>query len=395
MATLKKQIVVIHYGELALKGKNRPFFENKLKSNIKKAISVEGSFEIKKLRGRFILYIQQSGNIKAIEEGLGNVFGISHFSFGVVAEKKIGALKEAAWRLLDEKEFDSFRIETRRSQKDFPLNSMETNKQVGSFVQEKCGKKVDLTNPDVCCYIEITEHEAFLYTEKIPGLRGLPVGVSEKAVCLLSSGIDSPVASYLMLKRGVHLIYAHFHSEPFTSRASQENTARLVQVLNRLQYSSKVYFIPFIDIQKEIMAKAPSALRVLLYRRYMVRLAERIAEIEKATALVTGENVGQVASQTLSNIRVVGEVTRLPILRPLAGHDKEEIVQLAKRIGTFAISTEPYEDCCSLFVPENPETKATPQALLEAEKLLEVAPLLDRAIDESEISVYCTEKIEK
>jgi len=388
MPQLSKEIIVIHYGEIALKGKNRIFFENKLKANIKKALQNIKISEIERLRGRLVVNLAESGQDELAKEGLQTVFGISHFSFGVAVEKEIDVIKETAWGLLKNKTFDSFKIETRRAQKDFPLNSMEVNKEVGAFVQNNCGKKVDLSASDITCYIEITERETLLYTEKVPGLRGLPVGVSERAVCLLSSGIDSPVASYMMLKRGVRLIYAHFHSQPFTSKASQENTVRLVRILNRYQFHCKAYFIPFIDIQKEIMAKAPSKLRVLLYRRYMVRLAERIAQSEKAAALVTGENVGQVASQTLSNIRVVSEVTDLPILRPLAGFDKEEIIQLAKKIGTFEISIEPYEDCCTLFVPENPETRANPRIVAEAEKLLDVSELMAQALEQAEIVTF-------
>jgi len=192
----------------------------------------------------------------------------------------------------------------------------------------------------------------------------------------------------MLLKRGVKLTYVHFHSQPFTSQASQELTEKLVGHLTRHQYDAKAYFIPFTDIQKEIMANGPQALRVLLYRRYMVRLATQVAWKEKAKALVTGESVAQVASQTLSNIRVVGEVTPLPVLRPLAGFDKDEIVARAKAIGTFEISTQPYEDCCSLFVPDNPATKSHPQALQQAEKHLEVDDLMACALAEAEVKTF-------
>ncbi|MFQ5603928.1 MAG: tRNA uracil 4-sulfurtransferase ThiI [bacterium] len=385
--TPKKKCVIVHYGEIALKGKNRLFFENKLKTNIKNALRDARVGEIERLQGRFVIHLPVDTAEELLEEKLRTVFGLAHFSVGVAVPKDIEQIKDASWQLLQHKTFNSFRISARRAQKEFPLNSVEINRQVGAHVQSLCQKKVDLVNPDATCFIEIAGAYALIYTEKIPGLRGLPVGVSEKAVCLLSSGIDSPVASYFMLKRGVNLVYAHFHSQPFTSKASQENTERLVQILNRYQLRSKIYFLPFIDIQKEIMARAPSDLRVLLYRRYMVRIAAMIAKIEKATALVTGENVGQVASQTLSNIRVVGEVTSLPILRPLAGFDKEEIIQKAKEIGTFDISVEPYEDCCSLFVPQNPATKATPQKLVKAEKLLTVGELMEKCLSECEIKV--------
>ncbi len=385
---MRCQHVIIHYGEIALKGRNRDFFEKKLRQNIKKALHGLPLGRLERLRGRFVLHLKEEVEADELSERLRSVFGISYFSLGTAVEKDLDAIKETAWRLLREQAFESFKIDSRRAQKEFPLNSMELNREVGAYVVEQCGKRVDLSNPDATCYIEIAGPYALLYTEKVPGLRGLPVGVSERAVSLLSSGIDSPVASYLMLKRGVDLVYVHFHSQPFTSRASQENTERLVQVLNRYQFRSKVYFLPFIDIQKEIMSYAPTPLRVLLYRRYMVRLAERVAARERASALVTGESVGQVASQTLSNVRVVSEVTRLPILRPLSGFDKEEIVARAKEIGTFEISTEPYEDCCSLFVPQNPETRARSRDLLAAEEQLQVDELMRQTLDRAEIKVF-------
>ncbi|MFQ5706286.1 MAG: tRNA uracil 4-sulfurtransferase ThiI [bacterium] len=366
----QKKCLVIHYGEIALKGNNRRFFENKLIKNIKRALQGLAFDEVERLQGRFLVHLPEEAAETMLTSRLKYVFGISHFSLGLAVPREMRFIKEAAWALLQDLPFDSFKINTKRAEKDFPLNSVEINREVGAFVQERCGKRVDLSHPQATCFIEIAGPYALLYTEKVPGLRGLPVGVSERAVSLLSSGIDSPVASYLMLKRGVQVVYTHFHSQPFTSKASEENVQRLVEILSKYQFRARVYFIPFIDLQKEIMARCPQRLRVLLYRRYMVRLAERIAEAENATALVTGENVGQVASQTLSNLRVVGEVTGLPILRPLAGYDKEEIIQLAKQIGTYQTSIEPYEDCCSLFVPANPETRANPEDLAKAERLL-------------------------
>jgi len=387
MADMKK-VIIVHYGEIALKGKNRIFFENKLIKNMKLALRHVEIDAVHRLRGRIIIAFKADVRAEEVIPCLQKVFGIVHFSIGVAVEKDLQRFKEVAWQLMQEQPFQSFRIATKRAQKEFPLTSVEINREVGAYVYARCQKKVDLKKPDLACYIEITEKGAFIYTEKIPGLRGMPSGVSEKAVSLLSSGIDSPVASYLMIKRGVRLVFAHFHSQPYTNVASQENTEKLVQLLTQYQFHSKVYFVPFIDIQKEIMAKAPSELRVLLYRRYMIRLSERIARQEGAVALVTGENVAQVASQTLSNIRVVGEVTALPILRPLAGFDKEEIIQLAHTIDTFAISTAPHEDCCSLFVPQNPATKARPADLHRAERLLDMEALLDEAMQHAETKTF-------
>ncbi|MFQ5865840.1 MAG: tRNA uracil 4-sulfurtransferase ThiI [bacterium] len=387
MTNYLKKCTVIHYGEIALKGKNRSFFEGKLRRNIKKALQGIEVDDIERLRGRMLIHFSAKVQEGEVTERLKKVFGITHFSLGVAVSKDLEEIKKAAWSLLKDESFASFRIDTRRAQKEFPMTSVEVNKEVGAYIQERCGKRVDLTNPGVTCYIEVAGPYALIYCNKTAGLRGLPVGVSERGVSLLSSGIDSPVASYLMLKRGVDLIYVHFHSQPYTHKASQENTENLVAILNQYQFRSKVYFVPFIEIQKEIMAKAPSELRVLLYRRYMIRLAESIAKMEHATALITGENIGQVASQTLSNIRVVAEVTRLPIFRPLAGFDKEEIIQMAKVIGTFDISIQPYEDCCSLFVPKHPATSASPRSLAQAEKLLVVDDLMEKALEEAEVKV--------
>lgn len=385
-----QRIVVVHYGEIAIKGENRGFFEKQLVKNIKRALSRELFREIRRLRGRMLIYLADSISEAQVSQRLGYVFGVANFGFGEIVDRSMDAIKLKSLELIQTSDFTSFRVSARRSYKRFPLTSVEINKEVGAFIQEKCGKRVDLSSPDATVHIEITETEVFVYTDKTDGLRGLPVGVSERAVSLFSSGIDSPIASFLMLKRGVNLIYAHFHSQPFTNPASQENAEKLVQILNRYQFYSRIYFIPFIEIQKVIMTQAPSELRVLLYRRYMIRLSERIALTEGATALVTGENVGQVASQTLSNIRVVGEVTDLPILRPLAGFDKQEIVALARQIGTFGISTAPYEDCCSLFVPDNPATRAHPSYLTEAESKLEMSRLLDDAIAKAELKVLKT-----
>lgn len=386
MSSKLQQAVVIHYGEIALKGRNRSYFENKLRSNIRKALRGLGVQEVQRFRGRLLITLNDAADQEQIGERLAHVFGIVHFSFAVVMDADIEQIEQAVWSRLQNRSFESFRIDARRAEKHFPMNSLQINQRVGAYVQQRSDARVDLDNPEITGYVELVGRHAFVYTDKQPGLRGLPVGVSEKAVCLLSSGIDSPVASFKMLKRGVKLTYVHFHSQPFTNAASTENAEKLVRVLNAYQFHSKVYFIPFVDIQKEIMAKAPEALRVLLYRRYMVRLAERIAEREHASALVTGESVGQVASQTLSNIRVVGEVTALPILRPLSGYDKEEIVQFARQIGTFDISIQPYEDCCSLFVPQNVETRGRSSDLVHAEKHLEVEDLMNQALEQAEVS---------
>ena len=245
-----------------------------------------------------------------------------------------------------------------------------------------------MDNPDLTCFIEIAPQRIFIYAEKISAPGGLPVGSNERAVSLISSGIDSPVASYKIMKRGVKLTYVHFHSQPYTNRNSQRNTEDLVRLLTRHQYVSDLYLVPFVEIQRHIMTRAPASYRVILYRRAMLRIAEDIAQKVDALALVTGENVGQVASQTLSNMRVIEEVTPLPILRPLAGDNKEEIINEARRIGTYQISIEPYEDCCSVFVPKHPETRANLEKVREIESTLDLAPLIEQTLEQTERKTF-------
>lgn len=378
-----KHIIVVHYAEIAIKGNNRKYFEKQLVTNIKRALPSGVYSQIRRLRGRIVIFLNSDFDAANFVKPLQSVFGVSHFSLGCIVEKQLSLINDEAWRQISQIKFDSFCVRTKRAYKQFSITSVEMNRQVGSHLFDKCAKRVDLSTPDVTVYIEIVELGALIYTQKISGAKGMPVGVSERAVSLLSSGIDSPVASYLMLKRGIDLIYVHFHSQPYTNIASQENTERIVKVLAQSQYYSKIYFVPFVDIQKEIMAHASAELRVLLYRRYMIRLAEQIGIKERCRALVTGESVGQVASQTLSNIQAVSQIARLPILRPLCGADKEEIVQQARKIGTYEISTEPYEDCCSLFVPDNPATKVHPDRLNSAERNLDMEALLTAAFEQT------------
>lgn len=383
-----RHCVVVHYAEIGLKGGNRSQFENQLRRNIKKALSRTNLKWVERSFGRFLLFFEGAIDRQTVAEQLGRVFGIAHFSPAIITEQDMDAITAAALREVEGKNFASFRVTTRRAQKEFRYNSQEISTIVGAAIQKKTGVRVDLRHPELTCYIEIFNNNALIYAEKIKGPGGLPVGVSEKAVALLSSGIDSPVASWKMMKRGVKVIFVHFHSAPATTRASIENTRKLVQLLTGYQYNSRLYLVPFLPVQQKIMLDAPAGYRVLLYRRSMFRLAEAIARKEKATALVTGESVGQVASQTLSNIRVINEVVSLPVLRPLIGEDKIDITELAQRIGTFRISTEPYEDCCSLFVPRHPETRANPERIRAVEEQLNLEPLYREALQAAEIEKF-------
>lgn len=374
--------IICHYNEIGLKGKNRKFFEEKLIENIKKVLPKNSFLFVKRISGRIIIELSEFGQKQEeeIKKGLKNIFGLSHFSPAVLCEQNIETIKKKAFELLKDKKFKSFRITAQRSKKEFALTSGQINEKVGEFIIEKLNKKVKLENPDATCFIEIVEKYAFLYAEKIKGPGGLPIGSGGKAIALISGGIDSPVASFYIMKRGVRIIFLHFHSEPYTEKASIEKVRRMIGVLNKFQFGSKLYSVPFSAIQKEILLKTPAKLRVILYRRFMFRIARKIAEKEKAKAIITGESVGQVASQTLENIRVIEESMDLPVLRPLIGFDKEEIIKKAREIGTFEISILPHQDCCSLFVPKHPETKAKLRDVLKAEEKLETEKIIGETV---------------
>lgn len=375
---------LIHYGEIGLKGKNRPFFEKKLVENVDQCLKRQGvtRFNLKRLYGRLFLEsnLTAETELSKIEDVLRKVFGITGFSRAQSIEARLDNLPAIVWKGLPRNDFDTFRVRASRSDKSLPFNSHEIEYQVGGFIKEKSGARVDLENAELTCYIEALSKSFLVYFDKITGAGGLPVGTSGKVVVLLSGGIDSPVAAWQMMRRGAQCVLVHFHSYPHTDAASQEKVKEIARKLNEWQLASKLYLIPLLEIQKEIVAKCPEKLRVILYRRMMFRLAEKIAQREKCLALVTGESLGQVASQTLENINVVNRVVTLPVFRPLIGTDKQEITELAKRIGTYEVSIQPYQDCCSLFVPKHPETKASLEIVETAEKLLDIENLLQRAI---------------
>lgn len=384
------EFCLIHYHEIALKGKNRKFFEKKLIENIKRSLKGKYFQFVKRFSGRILLKLNREGakDEKRVKERLKNIFGIANFSFAQRTSQNLSKIKEEAFKILKKKKFKTFRITARRGDKKIPLSSKKINEKLGAYIKEKLKKKVDLENYELNCFIELVGKSAFIYLEKIKGLGGLPVSVSGKGISLLSGGIDSPVASFLMMKRGVQSVFVHFHAFPFTERASIEKAERIAKLLSFYQYFSKLYLVPFFSIQKEIMAKTPKKLRIILYRRMMFRLCELIAKKEKAKILITGESVGQVASQTPENIYVIEEATNLPVLRPLIGFDKQEIIDLAKKIRTYDISILPHQDCCSLFIPSHPETKANLKEVKKAEKNLKILKLISQTFKKIEIKKF-------
>ncbi len=322
-----------------------------------------------------------------IERRLRWVSGIANFSFAWEVQADLQAIRKGLAILIRAKTFSSFKIDTRRGTKDFPLNSMQLNAELGRFIQDQTGAAVRMDSPDLTCYVEIIGPRAFLYFAKIPGGGGLPPRTGGKVLCLLSGGIDSPVAAYRLLRRGCIVQFVHFHSFPHTTVASQDKVRRIVQVLARYQLQGKLHMVPFADVQREIVAFAPPPLRVVLYRRFMVRIAEALARKEGLSALVTGDSLGQVASQTLENLRVVSAAAAgdLPIFRPLVGDDKEQIIRQAREIETYEISILPDQDCCTLFVPRHPETMAALQQVTSAENMLDLPRLVGTALDSATV----------
>jgi len=392
---MKYDSIICHYAEIGLKGKNRKFFEEGLMGNIKTSFiinSCNGIKNIRRISGRILIKIDKRAEEDKIRQALKNVFGIAYFSFAVNCGQDMEEIKKKSFEILEDKEFKTFRVETKRAEKDFYLTSQQINEQVGEYIFEKLNAKslkfrVNLKNPDITCFIEIVEKYAFLYLEKVRGLGGLPVGVSGKAMSLLSGGIDSPVASFYGMQRGIKIIFLHFTSFPFTEQASIEKVKKIVKILNKFQFQSNLYLIPFLNIQKEILLKTKAKLRVVLYRRFMFKIAEVLAEKEKIKALITGESVGQVASQTLENIGVIQETIKSLVLRPLIGMDKEDIIKKGKEIGTFDVSILPAQDCCQRFLPKHPETRANLKEVKEEEKKLDVKGLVKEAIKKVKVEI--------
>jgi thiamine biosynthesis protein ThiI len=373
--------VLIRYHEIALKKGNRAYFTELLKRNVLAAVKDLGAKEIRSLPARLLLTFKSDVASSTLIERMSTVFGIANFSLVERTDRDIDALRRRILDSLNGNRFKSFRIETQRGDKSFPLTSPEINRQLGAAVKEKTGARVDLENAQFTVTVEILPRDAFFGFNKISGPGGLPVGASGRVVALISGGFDSPVAAYRMMQRGCRLIFVHFHSAPFQDKTSQEKVRQLVTMLTRYQFGARLYLVPFGEIQRQIVAAVARPLRVVLYRRMMLRIAEAIARKEKAKALITGESLAQVASQTLDNMAVIQQAARLPILRPLVGMDKQEIIDQARRIGTFEISSIPDQDCCQLFVPKHPATKARFSDVEADEAKLNVKELLRYGVE--------------
>jgi tRNA uracil 4-sulfurtransferase len=384
---------IVHYHELALKGRNRDYFEQRLVRNIQIALKDLGIKRVENLRSRIRILLPPNCNADVVRDRLTRVCGIANFSLAHavpldLADPNLAELSTAIVEELRPKVFSTFRVTAKRADKRLPLTSMDVERAVGAAVCERIGKKVSLKDPDLTVYIELLSKEAYYAVEKIQGPGGMPVGVSGKVACLISGGIDSPVAAYRMIKRGCRALFVHFSGRPLVSRASEEKVRELVGTLTSYLYESRLYIIPFGEIQREIVLNTPAPFRVVLYRRMMLRIAEELARKEQCWGLVTGDSLGQVASQTPENLSVVEEAAELPILRPLIGMDKLEIMDEARRIGTYDTSIEPDQDCCKLFTPPHPSTKTRINDLRKVERNLDITRLVKQGLEKAELSEF-------
>ena len=380
--------VVVHYQEIALKGKNRPWFISRLVANVRAATADLDVRGVRALMGRLEVVLGPGASYEQVRDRLRHVFGIANFSRAARSGREIEEIASAILADLGDLQPSSFRVSVRRADKRYPMRSPEIEREVGGRIKLARGWTVNLDEPELTIWVEILNDQAFYLFGKDKGPGGLPTGVSGRVACLLSGGIDSPVAAWRMMKRGCSVLLVHFHSYPFLSRASQEKVRELAELLTRYQQRSRLFLVAFGEIQRQVVLSVPAPLRVVIYRRLMMRIADRIARDNGAGALVTGEVIGQVASQTLENMSVIGSVTALPVLRPLVGMDKEEVVAQALNIGTYDVSIVPDQDCCQLFTPKHPSTRATREAVEEAEAALPIAEMVEGAAAAAEVEAF-------
>jgi thiamine biosynthesis protein ThiI len=380
--------IVLHYQEIALKGNNRPWFVSRLVRNIRAATADLHVREVRALMGRIELVLGEDSDWNAVRDRISRVFGIANFAQAGRAPLDLDAIATQILADLGDREPATFRVSVRRADKRFPMTSPQIEREIGGRVKAARGWSVDLEKPAFTIHVEALTNEAFYYFGKERGAGGMPVGVGGRVACLMSGGIDSPVAAWRLMRRGCRVLLVHFHSYPILSRASMEKTRELAKLLARFQLHSRLFLVPFGEIQQQIVLAVPPPLRVVMYRRFMMRIAERIAQHGRAQALVTGEVVGQVASQTLENLTLINSVVSMPVLRPLIGMDKEEIVAEAERLGTYPISIIPDQDCCTLFTPRHPATRARVVDIERAEARLAIDEIVEKAVTATDVEDF-------
>ena len=382
-------ILIVKYGEIGVKGKNRYIFENKLIKNVKNILKPIGKFNVYKEYGR--IYVDLDGyDYEEVVEEVKKVFGIVGVCPAVRAEKDYNLLKELALKMLEEKieqGYKSFKVDSRRGDKDFKLTSQEMSLDIGGYLVSQVKDKiaVDVRNPEVKIHCELRQNHVMVYSDTIPGYGGLPLGTNGRAMSLLSGGIDSPVASWMVAKRGMELECIHFHSYPFTSEKSQEKVRDLAQILAKYCGRVRLHKVNMLEIQKSIGLNCKDEELTIISRRFMMRIAERVAESRHCDALVTGESIGQVASQTIQGLTCTNASVKMPVFRPLIAMDKTEIIEVAQKIGTFETSILPEEDCCTVFSPKKPVTKPKLDRIEKSENKLDVEKLIQDAIDNIEV----------
>ncbi len=384
---------LVHYHELALKGRNRGFFEQRLIQHLRNSLKKTDVTEVKSLSGRIRVTFTNESSWEDVQDRIRHTFGVANYSLAYslpidYETPEITPLCKAIEATLQSTTFETFRVTTKRADKRFAKTSVELNREIGAYLCAATGKRVRLNGADVNVVVEVVDHTAYFSLVKYPGPGGLPTGISRNVLCLISGGIDSPVAAYRMMKRGCKVIFVHFHSRPYLSRASEEKVRDLVSLLTRYQLAARLYLVPFGEIQRQIVVGSPAPIRVVLYRRMMMRIAEQLAEKEQCWGLVTGDSLGQVASQTAENLQTVSQVAHLPILRPLIGMDKIEITNEAQQIGTFETSIEPDQDCCTLFVPRHPNTRCRLDTIQQTENALPIQGMVREGMETAELAEF-------
>jgi thiamine biosynthesis protein ThiI len=389
-----RRVIVVHYHELWLKGRNRAFFLSRLVDSLRRSLEGLSIVRIDRPGDRVLIWLGEEARAEDALERLNRVFGIAYFALARPVERHLDAICQAAWEEVRGEQFSSFAVRAKRSDKSFPCRSLEIERAVGACLLEKLREerrnvRVNLNAPDLVCKIEISPGPALVYARRIPGTGGLPAKTAGKMVCLLSGGFDSAVAAYKMMKRGAHMIFVHFYGGGAQPGESSTHVARdLVRQLTPYQFNAVLHLVPFEAIQREIVRSAPDSLRVLLYRRMMLRIAAAIAQRSQALALLTGDSLGQVASQTLDNMVALDAAASIPVFRPLVGDDKQEILAIARRIGTYDISAEPFHDCCPVFLPRSPALRATSSELDRAEMRLDVPALVRLGLQTATLEKY-------
>ena len=382
-----KEVLLLKCGEIVLKGLNRKTFEDKLVGNIKRRLKHVTPCEVSMRQSVIYVWIADEGDADAAMEAVRKIFGVALICRAAVCDKTLEAMQETAETYLADRIADakSFKVETKRGDKRFPMTSIQVSQHIGGELADKYRHmKPDMHTPELTIHFEIRDTHAFVHAGPEPGAGGMPVGTNGRAAMLLSGGIDSPVAGYMMAKRGLELVAIHFFSYPYTSERAKEKVIELAEIMTAYTGRMPLLVVPFTKIQEAIRDNCHEELFTLIMRRFMMRIAERLAKQNDCGGLITGESLGQVASQTMPAMAVTGAVCDLPVFRPVIGMDKEEIVQIARKIGTFETSILPYEDCCTVFTPKHPNTKPKMPKILEAESHLDVEALVEEAVNGTE-----------